>query len=89
MASALEEHDGFDTSDASTLAYVSVLVALGVVMPDAAAHEIAFSVEVKGGSHLRIEAEDAEIAPELKPLVDTIAACCFQSVRLNLPLVVH
>jgi len=86
---ALESICGIDTSDASSLAYVSGLLAIGMTVPDVIPDEISFEALVDDDGLLTIEAEDLEIGAEIRSAINVIANHYYQSVRLNLAVRVH
>lgn len=88
LASAQESVAGIDTRDASSLAYVSSLVALETVLPDASAAEIDFSVSIEGGA-VRVELADADFDRATREAINIVASHYFQARRRNIAISVH
>ncbi len=88
LASAQESVAGIDTRDASSLAYVSSLVALETVLPDASAIELEFSVTVEEGV-VRVELADASIDRDIREAINIVASHYFQARRRNIAVSVH
>lgn len=86
---AYERIHEFDTSDASSLAYVSVLIAIGVLLPDVVAEELDFNVAVGAYQSLSIESEAFPPESTLRIAIEAIASHCFHSVRYQLPVRIH
>jgi len=89
MAAAAESVSGIDTSDTSSLAYASGLFALELTFPEQNSNEIDFSVMVGVDSELTIDTADIAIDKDLLAAINIIATYHFQTIRFNLPLLVH
>lgn len=89
LSDALDAISGIDTTDASSLAYVSGLLALQLAFPGGNSQEIDFSVLVGDNSVLTVDTEGLDLDHAARDAINIIATHYFQSVRCNLPLLVH
>ncbi len=89
IVAALESICGIDTSDASSLAYASGLLAIEMAVPNVISDEINFEVSVVDDNLLTIESDELPVSADIRSAINAIATHYFQSVRLNLPLHVH
>ena len=89
MIAALQTVSDIDTSETSSLAYASGLLAIEIAVIDVVPQEVTFNVMVGDDNTLTIDADELEIATEIRAAIDVIATHYFQSIRLNLPLCVH
>jgi hypothetical protein len=89
LVAALESICGIDTSDASSLAYASGLLAIEIAVPSVDPQEIGFEVSIGDNNMLTIDADELEIGADIRTAINVIATHYFQTVRFNLPAVVH
>ncbi len=89
LASAQESVSGIDTRDASSLAYVSSLVALETVLPNASAAEIDFSVTITEKGNVRVDLADADVDPDTREAINIVATHYFDARRRNIAISVH
>lgn len=89
LASAQESVLGFDTTDVSSLAYVSGLVALETLLPHRQVAEIEFMVEVHTDNSLTVDLPAGNVDDDMQLAINLVASHYFHARMTNIPVSVH
>lgn len=89
LAAAQQCVADFDTKDASSLAYVSSLVALETLLPELRVEEMEFTVELHADKSIVIDLPSDDIDPAIRDAINAVASHYFLARLNNIAVSVH